>query len=92
MAYFELCSLKFVGAPREMVYRDGRPGLSKNPVSSIGSMVTSASYQTGSEVLASFFNVNKNESICQQPTLAESVKPLDAPPAYNEIEHQNKGN
>ena len=91
-AYFELCSQKFVGARREMVYRDGRPGLSENPVNSIGLMVTSVSYQTGSEVLASFLNANRNEPICQQPTFAESVKPLDAPPSYNEIEHENKSN
>ena len=92
MAYFELCSQKFVGAPREMVYRNGRPGLSENPVNSIGLMVTSVSYQTESEVLASFFNPDRNEPICQQPTLAESVRPFDAPPAYNEIVHENKGN
>ena len=92
MAYFEMCSQKFVGAPREMVYRDGRPGMSENPVNSIGLMVTSVSYQTGNEVLASFYNDNRNDPICQQPTFAASVKPLDAPPAYDEIEHENKGN
>ena len=61
MAYFEMCSQKFVGAPREMVYRDGRPGMSENPVNSIGLMVTSVSYQRGNEVLASFYNDNRNE-------------------------------
>ena len=85
MAYFEfaiLCREKFVAAPREMVYRDGRPGRSGTPVNSLGLMVTSVSVSSVWNTDAVPINTIDGP-ICQQP----SIRSSDFPPSYNEIVH-----
>ena len=81
MAYFEICREKFVAAPREMVYRDGRPGKSDTPVNSLGSMVTSVSVSPMWQIDAIMPINTIDGPICQQPTIRSS----DFPPAYDEI-------
>ena len=67
MAYFEICREKFVAAPREMVYRDGRPGRSGTPVNSLGLMVTSV-WNTDAVPINTI-----DGPICQQPSILVSM-------------------